>query len=212
MTTIDILDLKGSSTDKIDIPKEITSLEVNANLLHMEVKRFLASARSGTSKTKGRSEVRGGGRKPWRQKGTGNARAGSNRSPLWRHGGVVFGPTPRDFSFKLNKKVVRKSKLMALVDKINSNKLLIVSAFNFDKPSTKEASNVLKSLKIHESKVLVVTDNFEGSEVLSFRNLPNVLLTNYNSVNTYELLVCDFVLFTKNSFEKMLKELPNARS
>ncbi len=212
MTTIDILDLKGSSTDKIDIPKEITSLEVNANLLHMEVKRFLASARSGTSKTKGRSEVRGGGRKPWRQKGTGNARAGSNRSPLWRHGGVVFGPTPRDFSFKLNKKVVRKSKLMALVDKINNNKLLIVSAFNFDKPSTKEASNVLKSLKIHESKVLVVTDNFEGSEVLSFRNLPNVLLTNYNSVNTYELLVCDFVLFTKNSFEKMLKELPNARS
>lgn len=212
MTTIDILDLKGSSADKIDIPKEITSLEVNANLLHMEVRRFLASARSGTSKTKGRSEVSGGGRKPWRQKGTGNARAGSNRSPLWRHGGVVFGPAPRDFSFKLNKKVVRKTKLMALADKINNNKLLIVSAFNFDKPSTKDAYNVLKSLKINESKVLVVTDNLEGNEILSFRNLPNVLLTNYKSLNTYELLVCEFVLFTKNSFEKMLKELSNARS
>lgn len=212
MTTIDILDLKGSSTDKIDIPEEITSLEVNTNILHMEVKRFLASSRSGTSKAKGRSEVSGGGRKPWRQKGTGNARAGSNRSPIWRHGGVVFGPVPRDYSFKLNKKVVRKSRLMALVDKINDNKLLIVSGFNFDKPSTKEAYNVLKSLKINENKVLVVIDNLEGNEVLSFRNLPNVLLTSYKSINTYELLVSDFVLFTKGSFEKMLKELSNARS
>ncbi len=212
MATLDILDLKGSSTDKIDIPEEITSLEVNTNILHMEVKRFLASSRSGTSKAKGRSEVSGGGRKPWRQKGTGNARAGSNRSPLWRHGGVIFGPVPRDYSFKLNKKVVRKSKLMALVDKINDSKLLIVSGFNFDKPSTKEAFNVLKSLKINENKVLVVIDNLEGNEVLSFRNLPNVLLTSYKSINTYELLVSDFVLFTKGSFEKMLKELSNARS
>jgi len=212
MTTIDILDLKGSSTDKIDIPEEITSLEVNTNILHMEVKRFLASSRSGTSKAKGRSEVSGGGRKPWRQKGTGNARAGSNRSPIWRHGGVVFGPIPRDYSFKLNKKVVRKSKLMALVDKINDNKLLIVAGFNFEKPGTKEAYNVLKSLKINENKVLVVIDNLEGNEVLSFRNLPNVLLTSYKSINTYELLVSDFVLFTKGSFEKMLKELSNARS
>ena len=212
MTTIDILDLKGSSTDKIDIPEEITSLEVNTNILHMEVKRFLASSRSGTSKAKGRSEVSGGGRKPWRQKGTGNARAGSNRSPLWRHGGVTFGPVPRDYSFKLNKKVVRKSKLMALVDKINDSRLLIVSGFNFDKPSTKEAYNVLKSLKINDNKVLVVIDRLEGNEVLSFRNLPNVLLTSYKSINTYELLVSDFVLFTKDSFEKLLKELSNERS
>jgi large subunit ribosomal protein L4 len=212
MTTIDILDLKGSSTDKIDIPEEITSQEVNINLLHMEVRRFLASARSGTSKTKDRSEVSGGGKKPWRQKGTGNARAGSNRSPLWRHGGVVFGPVPRNYSFKLNKKVVRKSKLMALTDKINENKLLIVSAFNFDKPSTKEAYNVLKSLKINDNKVLVVIDRLEGNEVLSFRNLPNVLVTSYKSINTYELLISNFVLFTKDSFEKMLKELSNARS
>ena len=119
---------------------------------------------------------------------------------------------PRDYSFKLNKKVVRKSKLMALVDKINDSRLLIVSGFNFDKPSTKEAYNVLKSLKINENKVLVVIDDLEGSEVLSFRNLPNVLLTSYKSINTYELLVSDFVLFTKSSFEKMLKELSNARS
>jgi len=212
MTTIDILDLKGSSTDKIDIPEEITSQEVNINLLHMEVRRFLASSRSGTSKTKGRSEVSGGGKKPWRQKGTGNARAGSNRSPLWRHGGVIFGPVPRDYSFKLNKKIIRKSKIMALADKVNENKLLIVSGFNFDKPSAKEAYNILKSLKINEKKVLVVIDRLEGNEVLSFRNLPNVLLTSYKSINTYELLVSDFVLFTKDSFEKLLKELSNERS
>ncbi len=212
MTTIDVLDLKGSSKDKIDIPEEIANQEININLLHMEVKRFLASSRSGTSKTKGRSEVSGGGKKPWRQKGTGNARAGSIRSPLWRHGGIVFGPIPRDYSFKLNKKAIRKSKLMALADKINESKLLIVSDFNFKEPSTKEASNILKNLKINEKKVLVVIEELNGNNVLSFRNLPNVLLTTYKLINTYELLVCDYALFTKSSFEKLLEELSNGGS
>ncbi len=212
MTTIDVLDLKGSSKDKIDIPEEIANQEININLLHMEVKRFLASSRSGTSKTTGRSEVSGGGKKPWRQKGTGNARAGSIRSPLWRHGGIVFGPVPRDYSFKLNKKAIRKSKLMALADKINESKLLIVSDFNFKEPSTKEASNILKNLKINEKKVLVVIEELNGNNVLSFRNLPNVLLTTYKLINTYELLVCDYALFTKSSFEKLLEELSNGGS
>jgi large subunit ribosomal protein L4 len=212
MTTIDVLDLKGSSKDKIDIPEEIANQEININLLHMEVRRFLASSRSGTSKTKDRSEVSGGGRKPWRQKGTGNARAGSIRSPLWRHGGIIFGPVPRDYSFKLNKKVIRKSKLMALADKINESKLLVVSDFNFKKPSTKEASSILKNLKINEKKVLVVIEELNGNNVLSFRNLPNVLLTTYKLINTYELLVCDYALFTKSSFEKLLEELSNGGS
>ncbi len=212
MTTIDVLDLKGSSKDKIDIPEEIANQEININLLHMEVRRFLASSRSGTSKTKDRSEVSGGGRKPWRQKGTGNARAGSIRSPLWRHGGIIFGPVPRDYSFKLNKKVIRKSKLMALADKINESKLLVVSDFNFKKPSTKEASSILKNLKINEKKVLVVIEELNGNNVLSFRNLPNVLLTTYKLINTYELLICDYALFTKSSFEKLLEELSNGGS
>ena len=212
MATLDILDLKGSSKDKIDIPDEIVKVEVNTNLLHMEVKRFLASARSGTSKTKGRSEVRGGGRKPWRQKGTGNARAGSTRSPLWRGGGVTFGPVPRDYSFKLNKKVIRKSKLMALSDKFNESRLMVVSDFNFDKPSTKKASSILDSLKVAGSKVLVVLENLDGNELLSFRNMPNVLLTTYRSMNTYEVLVSDYMIFTKNSLEKFLEEFSNARS
>lgn len=212
MATLDILDLKGSSKDKIDIPDEIVKQEVNTNILHMEVKRFLASARSGTSKVKGRSEVRGGGRKPWRQKGTGNARAGSTRSPLWRGGGVTFGPVPRDYSFKLNKKVIRKSKFMALSDKFNEGKLMVVSDFNFDKPSTKNASAILDNLKVGMSKVLVVLENLNGNELLSFRNMPNVLLTTYRSINTYEVLVSDYMIFTKNSLEKFLEEFSNARS
>ncbi|MHB1336192.1 MAG: 50S ribosomal protein L4 [Candidatus Humimicrobiaceae bacterium] len=212
MATLDILDLKGSSKDKIDIPDEIVKQEINTNLLHMEVKRFLASARSGTSKTKGRSEVRGGGRKPWRQKGTGNARAGSTRSPLWRGGGVTFGPVPRDYSFKLNKKVIRKSKIMALSDKFNEGKLMVVSDFNFDKPSTKKASSILDNLKVANSKILVVLENLDGNELLSFRNMPNVLLTTYRSMNTYEVLVSDYMIFTKNSLEKFLEEFSNARS
>ena len=212
MATLDILDLKGSSKDKIDIPDEIVKVEVNTNLLHMEVKRFLASARSGTSKAKGRSEVRGGGRKPWRQKGTGNARAGSTRSPLWRGGGVTFGPVPRDYSFKLNKKVIRKSKFMALSDKFNESRLMVVSDFNFDKPSTKKASSILDSLKVAGSKVLVVLENLDGNELLSFRNMPNVLLTTYRSMNTYEVLVSDYMIFTKNSLEKFLEEFSNAGS
>ena len=178
----------------------------------MEVKRFLASARSGTSKTKGRSEVRGGGRKPWRQKGTGNARAGSSRSPLWRGGGVTFGPVPRDYSFKLNKKVIRKSKIMALSDKFSEGKLMVVSDFNFEKPSTKKASSILDNLKVANSKILVVLENLEGNELLSFRNMPNVLLTTYRSMNTYEILVSDYMIFTKNSLEKFLEEFSNARS
>jgi len=212
MATLDILDLKGSSKDKIDIPDEIVKQEINTNLLHMEVKRFLACARSGTSKTKGRSEVRGGGRKPWRQKGTGNARAGSTRSPLWRGGGVTFGPVPRDYSFKLNKKVIRKSKIMALSDKFSEGKLMVVSDFNFEKPSTKKASSILDNLKVANSKILVVLENLEGNELLSFRNMPNVLLTTYRSMNTYEILVSDYMIFTKNSLEKFLEEFSNARS
>jgi len=212
MATLDILDLKGSSKDKIDIPDAVVKQDVNTNLLHMEVKRFLASARSGTSKTKGRSEVRGGGRKPWRQKGTGNARAGSSRSPLWRGGGVTFGPVPRDYSFKLNKKVIRKSKIMALSDKFSEGKLMVVSDFNFEKPSTKKASSILDNLKVANSKILVVLENLEGNELLSFRNMPNVLLTTYRSMNTYEILVSDYMIFTKNSLEKFLEEFSNARS
>ena len=212
MATLDILDLKGSSKDKIDIPDEIVKQEVNTNVLHLEVKRFLASARSGTSKTKGRSEVRGGGKKPWRQKGTGNARAGSSRSPIWKGGGITFGPVPRDYSFKLNKKVIRKSKFMALSDKFNEERLMVVSEFNFDKPNTKSAASILDNLKVGTSKILIVLEKLDGNDLLSFRNMPNVLLTTYRSINAYEVLVSDYVIFTKNSLEKFLEEFSNARS
>jgi len=212
MATLDILDLKGSSKDKIDVPDEIVKQEVNTNILHLEVKRFLAAARLGTSKTKGRSEVSGGGKKPWRQKGTGNARAGSSRSPLWKGGGIIFGPVPRDYSFKLNKKVIRKCKFMALSDKFNEGRLMVISEFNFEKPGTKNAGAILENLKVSSGKVLIVLEKLEGNDLLSFRNMPNVLLTTCKSINTYEILVSDYVIFTKNSLEKFSEEFSNARS
>jgi large subunit ribosomal protein L4 len=212
MAKIDVLDFEGKKVEKIDIPKDIAEQEVNANLLHLEVRRFLASLRSGTHSTKTRSEVRGGGRKPWRQKGTGNARAGTIRSPLWKGGGIVFGPKPRSYEFKLNKKVIKKSKAMALADKYNEKRFLVLNEMIFDDVKTKKAAQILKGLNISDHKVLLVLEDFEGNEALSFRNLPNVYLTTTRSLSTYEILASEYVLFTKGSLEKFLKEFSNGRS
>src|SRR4030065_1635260 len=118
MSSLSVIDPEGTELEKINISDELVKKTVNSEILYQEVRRYLASLRSGTHKTKDRSEVRGGGKKPWRQKGTGNARAGSNRSPIWKGGGVVFGPTPRDYAFKLNKKIIKQSKMMAFSDKL----------------------------------------------------------------------------------------------
>ncbi len=212
MAKIDVLDFEGKKVEKIDIPKDIAEQEVNANLLHLEVRRFLASIRSGTHSTKTRSEVRGGGRKPWRQKGTGNARAGTIRSPLWKGGGIVFGPKPRSYEFKLNKKVIKKSKAMALADKYNEKRFLVLNEIVLDDVKTKKAAQILKGLNMTDHKVLLVLEDFEGNEALSFRNLPNVYLTTTRSLSTYEILASEYVLFTKGSLEKFLKEFLNGRS
>lgn len=152
MANLNVLDLEGKEKEKFDISDEIVTLKANDELIHQEVRRFLATGRAGTHKTKGRSEVSGGGRKPWRQKGTGNARAGSTRSPLWRHGGVTFGPTPRDYSFKLNKKVIRKARLIALSEKFNEKRILVVDAFDFESPRTKRAYEILGNLEVAGKK------------------------------------------------------------
>ncbi len=212
MAKVDVLDFEGKKIEKMDIPKDVVEQEVNTNLLHLEVRRFLASIRAGTHSTKTRSEVRGGGRKPWRQKGTGNARAGTIRSPLWKGGGIVFGPKPRSYEFKLNKKVIKKSKAMALTDKYNEKRFLVVNEMVFDKVKTKKAAEVLKGLNISDNKVLLVLEDFDRNEALSFRNLPNVYLTTTRSLNTYEILASEYILFTKGSLEKFLKEFLNGRS
>lgn len=203
MTSLNVLDIEGKEIEKIEIPDEIVNQKLNTDILYQEVRRYLASIRAGTHSTKGRSEVSGGGRKPWRQKGTGNARAGSIRSPIWKGGGVVFGPKPRDYSFKLNKKVIRKSKLIALSEKFRDNKILVLNECEFEVPKTKRAADMLNNLNLKGKKVLLVLDNLNSNEARSFRNLSNVLLSNVKGLNTYNILVSEYVIFTKSSLNKL---------
>jgi len=212
MASLVVVDKKGKEVDKLTVSDEIVKQKINTSLLHQEVKRFLASCRAGTHSTKGRSEVRGGGRKPWRQKGTGNARAGSIRSPLWKGGGVTFGPKPREYSFKLNKKVRGKARLMALSDKFNEKKIVIVDKVEFDKPKTKDAFSLLENLGLSQAKVLVVIEKVEGDEGKSFRNIPGVIVASANNISTYLILASDFVLFTKDALKKFMEGQKDERS
>ncbi|MBM3714003.1 MAG: 50S ribosomal protein L4, partial [Actinobacteria bacterium] len=199
MASLNILDLEGKEKGKIKIDDNIVNQKINEDIISQEVRRFLAASRSGTHKTKERSEVSGGGKKPWRQKGTGNARAGSNRSPLWRHGGIVFGPKPRDYSFKLNKKVVRKSRLIAISEKFKDKKIIVIEGLDFTKPKTKEARLILDNLKISGSKILIVLETINDSVAKSFRNIPGIAVVSSKGLLTYDILVSDYLMFTKNS-------------
>ncbi|OQA21291.1 MAG: 50S ribosomal protein L4 [Actinobacteria bacterium ADurb.Bin346] len=212
MANLNVLDLEGKQKGKIDIADNIVSQEANDEILHQEVRRYLAAGRSGTHKTKERSEVSGGGRKPWRQKGTGNARAGSNRSPLWRHGGITFGPKPRDYSFKLNRKVIRKSKLIALTEKFKNDRIIVVDRLDFEEPATKKAYEILVSLKISGEKVLLALDSAGSAAGKSFRNIPEVKVVSIKGLNTYDILIADYLFFTKKSLTDFIKGLGDERS
>lgn len=212
MANLNVLDLEGKQKGKIDIADNIVSQEANDEILHQEVRRYLAAGRSGTHKTKERSEVSGGGRKPWRQKGTGNARAGSNRSPLWRHGGITFGPKPRDYSFKLNRKVIRKSKLIALTEKFKNDRIIVVDRLDFEEPATKKAYEILVSLKISGEKVLLALDSANSAAGKSFRNIPEVKVVSIKGLNTYDILIADYLFFTKKSLTDFIKGLGDERS
>ncbi len=212
MASLDVLDLKGKEIEKISISNEIVKQESNNEILYQEVRRYLASIRSGTSSTKGRSEVRGGGKKPWRQKGTGNARAGTIRSPIWKGGGIVFGPKPRNYSFKLNKKVIRKSKFIAMSEKFKEKKIIVLDKLAFKKPKTKKAYEILEKFELIDKKVLVILENTRGDEAISFRNIENVLVTSAKSLNTYNILISDYLVFTKNSLTELVRGLTNEGS
>ena len=212
MVSLNIIDSDGKELEKINIPGEIVSQKINTEIMYQEVRRYLASIRSGTHKTKDRSEVRGGGKKPWRQKGTGNARAGSNRSPIWKGGGVVFGPTPRDYAFKLNKKVIKQSKMMAFSDKFKNKKILVLDKLSFKNPETGKAAKILKKLKLDKEKVLMVFDSMVANEVKSFRNIGNVMVESSKGLNAYIILVADYIVFTKNSLDDFIKRLGNGKS
>lgn len=201
-----VIDGAGKATGKKDLPEELFGGEVNEAVMHQVVRAQLAAARSGTASTKTRSEVRGGGQKPWRQKGTGRARHGSTRSPIWVGGGVVFGPKPRDYTQRVPKKMRRAALRSALADKAANSRVWILDSF--DGAKTKDAAACLAAAEL-EGRVLIVLDpNSQGSKSVDkcFRNLRKTAFSLYRSLSTYDVLVADHVVFTDSAFEGFLKK------
>lgn len=201
MANVKVFNMSGSEVGSIDLNDSIFAVEVNEHVMHQAVVQYLANKRQGTQSAKTRAEVRGGGRKPWRQKGTGRARQGSIRSPQWTGGGVVFAPKPRDYSFKLNKKVKRLALKSALTTKVNDGKLVVIDELKLNEIKTKEMANVLKNVNV--SKALVVLEEGNSNAVLSARNIPNVKTAAVNTINVYDILKYDTLLTTKAAVEKI---------
>ncbi len=205
MSKVQVLDTSGKKVSEMTVPKEIFAYPVKEHLLYEAVVNYRANQRRGTASTKTRSEVRGGGRKPWRQKGTGRARAGSIRSPLWRSGGVTFGPKPRSYYYSLPKKARRNALKSALSMKLAENQLLILKALELKEPKTKEGAKLLKSLKLDSA--LIVDHHKNKNLFLSFRNLPKAKAVDCNSVNVYDVLNHKWLVFTQTAFESLMEKL-----
>ena len=201
MANVSVYNMEGKEVGTIDLNDAVFGVEVNEHLVHMAVVQQLANNRQGTQKAKTRSEVSGGGRKPWRQKGTGHARQGSTRSPQWAGGGVVFAPVPRDYSFKLNKKEKRAALKSALTSKVQDNKLIVVDELKFDEIKTKSFANVMKNLNV--TKGLVVLAENDANVVLSAKNIPAVQTTLTNTLNVYDVMKAGTVVLTKDAVAKM---------
>ncbi len=197
MAKVSVYNMEGKEVETIELNDAIFGVEVNEHLVHMAVLQNLANKRQGTQKAKTRSEVRGGGRKPWRQKGTGHARQGSIRAPQWTGGGVVFAPVPRDYSFKLNKKEKRAALKSALTSRVNESKFVVVDELKLDAPKTKEFAKVMSNLGV--DKALVVVG--EGSEnvVLSARNIYGIKTASTSTINVYDILKYDTFVVTKDA-------------
>ncbi|WP_332632904.1 50S ribosomal protein L4 [Halalkalibacter flavus] len=202
MPKVALFNQAGSQVGDIELNDSVFGIEPNKSVLHDAVVMQQASLRQGTHKTKGRSEVRGGGRKPWRQKGTGRARQGSIRSPQWVGGGVVFGPTPRSYSYKLPKKVRRLAIKSALSSKVQAEEIVVLENLAFDAPKTKEMAAVLSSLSA-DRKALVVTADYNEAVALSARNLPGVTFVTADGVSVLDVLKHDKLVITKDAVEKV---------
>ncbi|MCD7905917.1 MAG: 50S ribosomal protein L4 [Clostridiales bacterium] len=201
MALAKVLNMSGEKVGQIELSDSLFAAEINEHVLHLAVVQQLANNRQGTQSALTRAEVRGGGRKPWRQKGTGGARQGSIRSPQWKGGGVVFAPKPRDYSFKLNKKVKRLALKSALTAKYNDYKVIVLEDLKFDAPKTKEMAGVLKA--IGAEKALVVIEGNDSNVVLSARNIPSVKTASVGTINPYDILKYDAFVVTKAAAEKM---------
>ena len=198
MSKVDILKSDGAKAGSVDLDDSIFGIEPNVPEMHQVVNGQLAAKRSGTHNTKTRAEVRGGGAKPWKQKGTGRARAGSSRMPHWRGGGVAMGPKPRDYSQKTPKKMKRLALFSALSDRAASGNILIVDSWDFEAPSTKAAQNALKAIGA-TGKILLVINADDANTQKSFRNLEDVHVLPIGQLNVFDILVSDFVIFTKDN-------------
>nr|WP_317428725.1 50S ribosomal protein L4 [uncultured Blautia sp.] len=197
MANVSVYNMEGKEVGTMELNDAVFGVEVNEHLVHLAVVRQLANNRQGTQKAKTRSEVSGGGRKPWRQKGTGHARQGSTRAPQWTGGGVVFAPTPRDYSVKMNKKERRAALKSALTSRVQENKLIVLDELKLDEVKTKAMQNVLNNLNV--SKAMVVLADNDANVVLSTRNIPDVVTALPNTINVYDVLKYNTVILTKAS-------------
>lgn len=195
MANVSVYNMEGKEVGTLELNDAVFGVEVNEHLVHLAVVAQLANKRQGTQKAKTRSEVSGGGRKPWRQKGTGHARQGSTRSPQWNGGGVVFAPTPRDYTIRLNKKEKRAALRSALTSRVQDNKFIVVDELKFDEIKTRKFQNVMDNLKV--SKALVVLADNDQNTVLSARNIADVKTSQVGSINVYDILKYNTVVATK---------------
>ncbi len=203
MPNVAIYNVQGQQVGEIDLNDNIFAAKVNVAAMHQVVVNHLANLRRGTSSTKSRGEVSGGGKKPWRQKGTGRARVGSIRSPLWRGGAITFGPKPRDYSYRLPRKLKRVALKSAFTTKVNEEKLIVLDELSFEQPKTKEMVNVLEALKSANDKTLVVIAKSDENVVKSARNIKGVKVINTDSINTYDILNHEKLIMTKDAVARI---------
>ena len=201
MPKVDLLNMEGKKVGTIELADSIFAVEVNETVMHDVVVNYLANQRQGTQSTKTRSEVSGGGKKPWKQKGTGRARQGSIRAPQWIKGGIALGPKPRSYKYTLNKKVKRLALKSALTTKVQENNIIVLDSLNFDEIKTKNMAKVLENIKVE--KALVVLAEKNSNVQLSTRNIPNVKAALVNTMNTYDLLKYQTLVITKEAVEKI---------
>ena len=201
MANVKVYNMEGKEVGNIDLNDAVFGIEVNENLVHQAVVKQLADNRQGTQKAKTRSEVSGGGRKPWRQKGTGHARQGSTRSPQWVHGGVVFAPVPRDYSFKMNKKEKRIALKSALTSRVQDEKFIVLDELKLDEIKTRKFKEVLDNLKVN--KALVILDSLDKTVIMSARNIEGVKTAQINTINTYDIMKYSTVIATKAAVAKL---------
>lgn len=202
MPKINVVDMAGKVVSELELNENVFGIEPNKTAMHSAVVNYLANQRQGTQSTLTRTEVSGGGRKPWRQKDTGHARQGSTRSPQWRHGGIALGPKPRSYRFVLNKKVKKLAMLSALSSKVSENEMIVVDAIKTDEFKTKTMVAMLKALEA-EKKTLIVLDAVDAKVIKSAANIEGVKTTQYNTLNVYDILNCDKFVIVKGAVEKL---------